>query len=101
MTLAAVACTWEEPNTQGLHYAQYWPLDAKKARGTDRVSNLWPSFYVEDDYAPSYMMGCLGSDMIRLEDTRCVSRAFVCHAKQAPLLHTEGVLRAKPVPVVV
>ena len=30
--LAAVGCTWEEPNTQGLHYAQYWPLDAKKAR---------------------------------------------------------------------
>eukprot|EP00435_Cladocopium_sp_Y103_P052767 s288_g16.t1 len=31
VTLAAVSCTWEEPDTQGLHYAQYWPLDAKKA----------------------------------------------------------------------
>jgi len=28
--LVAVSCTWEEPNTNGLHYAQYWPLDHKK-----------------------------------------------------------------------
>ncbi|CAE7039649.1 unnamed protein product [Symbiodinium natans] len=28
--LVAVSCAWEEPDTNGLHYAQYWKLDDKK-----------------------------------------------------------------------
>ncbi|CAJ1366046.1 unnamed protein product [Effrenium voratum] len=29
--LVAVACSWEEPDTEGLHCAQFWALDPKKA----------------------------------------------------------------------
>eukprot|EP00434_Breviolum_minutum_P038912 symbB.v1.2.034528.t1/scaffold4473.1/size39787/1 len=50
-TLAAVCCTWEEPGTHGLHYAQYWPLDPKKVPLMHREAYALSSSMRENGWA--------------------------------------------------
>ncbi|CAK9048008.1 unnamed protein product [Durusdinium trenchii] len=54
VSLAAVSCTWVEPNTHGLHYAQYLKLDAKKASLLHTESEALVEAMLESgwDYAP-------------------------------------------------